>query len=329
MNRSITLIGLGAVALASSACLDPLVSDDVPPEGLVLPAGTAVPDAQDDPLIDGQIAENDGVDGEIPLLAGFADGAPAHYWDFGDTPEFASPLFVLVRRNADDEFEILDHNTIIDVLPGEPGYSPFWAVLFVEVTDAYDGELIPSFAAAQEAQELGLVLPPKAMEVAVNCPAVAKDVTLELGDGNDPMPPPKRFYWKGQEVRYYDFGFIPVDNATIVPDMAMYRLKREGGVALSEPLRNVDMTGDGDTKDTNNIFELAVTDEYVSPLCRTVDVVVHATYRSIDTSADQTIADFRSADDMFDPDPLPESIVAFDETDELRNCPQQTEAGGL
>lgn len=318
---------LVAVAFALVGCLDPLVSDDVPPRGLVLPAGSTVPDAHDDPSIDAQIAANDGVDGEIPLLWGFANGGPVAYWDFGSAPDFAAPIFVLVRRDSAGDIQFVEHNTVIDSIPGDPRYSPYWAVWLVEVTGAYNGEILPSVAAIQEAEELGLVNPPERQEFSVNCPAVAKGVTLEVGGGAGAIPPPKRFYWAGSTVRYYDFGIMPLVAGALTPEQRMYLLRREGGEPLSEPIRGVDITGDGDTKDTNNIFERTLGDDDWTPLCRTVEVAVPSTTASIDTNLDQSMADFRAATDLFDPEPISGRVVALEVTEELRNCPHQ-DAGG-
>lgn len=304
-----------------------MVSDEVPPRGLVLPAGSDVPAAADDPALEAQIAANDGVDGEVPLLAGFAGGGPTAYWDFGDAPSFAAPLWVLVRKDADGDLTPIEHPTIAQVIPGQPRYSPYWAVSFAEVTDAYDGEIIPSLEALQEAQDLGLVSAPVDQGVVVNCPVVAGDVTLEVGGGAPPLAPSTLLYWAGHAVPYYDFGLVPMQDQATVLEAPMYRLRREGGEPLSEPLRHVDMTGDGDIKDTNNIFASTTEAASYTSLCRVVDVAVPSDYQSIDTSGDQSIADFRDAEELFDPDPVTGNVIAYSETEELFNCPQQRAEG--
>jgi len=316
-------IVLLAACFALSGCLDPLVDDDVPPQGLVLPAGTAVPNAHDDPEIDNQIAANDGVDGEVKLLSGFAHGQTVRYWNFGPTPSIAAPIFVLI----DGDGNFVDHNTVVETIPGDQGYSPYWAVFTVQVTDQYNGELLTSIAAIREAEELGLVHPPVRQDFAVNCPAVANGVTLDIGTGT-PKEPDKWFYWQGQRIKYYDLGLMPLDQGVIVPDVPVYVLRREGGEPLSEPRRGIDITGDGDTVDTNDLFtnepfEINPTTNALSPLCRTVYVAVPSTYGSIDTSGDESVADFRTATDVFNPDPVPGNVIAFEETNELWNCAQQ------
>jgi hypothetical protein len=287
-------------------------------------------DAQEDPAIEQQIADNDGVDGVVPRFSAFAKGQRVHYWDFGPTPDFAAPLYLLVRRNAQGEVVILPHNTIVDTIPGDAGYSPYWSLLFVEVTDAYDGELITSFAAIEEAQALGLVKSAELTGLAVNCPTVASDVALEVGGGQEPLAPPSRSYWQGKTVRYYDLGFTPITDGVKASIASMYQLSREGQAPLSEPLRGVDVTGDGDALDSNNVFASAKSDEDYTPLCRQVNVTVPSVGPVlIDTSGDELVSDITSATDLFNPDPVPGTVISFEQTERLGNCPQQAVEGGL
>jgi hypothetical protein len=263
------------------------------------------------------------------LLSGFADGQAIHYWDFGEAPTFAAPIFALIRRDGDGAITPVSHRTIIEAIPGDPGYSPYWTVWFVEVTDKYAGEIIPSVAAMQEAERLGLVSAPVMQRFAVNCPAVSRDISLEVGAGNPALAPPSTFYWQGKTVRYYDLGTLSVPDGVSVPESPRYVLRREGQEPLSEPVRGVDMTGDGDVKDSNDILERLPSDADYTPQSRIVRVVVPQAYRSIDTSLDDSDADFRAASDLFNPDPVVGNVIAFDETTKLRNNPVQREAGAL
>ncbi|HTM22520.1 MAG TPA: hypothetical protein VL172_18490, partial [Kofleriaceae bacterium] len=100
---------------------------------------------------------------------------------------------------------------------------------------------------------------------------------------------------------------------------------REGGEPLSEPARGVDMTGDGDLADSNDVFALPPGDAGGTPLCRTVSVTVPTDYGSSDTYADDGMADATDAGDLFDGDgvPIAGAVIAYQATDELRNCPFQ------
>ncbi len=317
-------------SLALCSCLDPLVDDEIAALGMVLPAGTMVPSAHDDPIVEQQITENDGVPTLIPRIKAFAQGAPVHYWDFGPSPEFAAPIFLVAKRNEQGDFERLPHPTIVDTIPGDPGYSPYWAVLFLEVTDAYDGELITSFAAVEEAQALGLIKAPTPAPFAVNCPTVAADTLLEVGGGQPPMPPESLFFWNGTTVRYYDLGIMAITGGTNAAESSMYVISREGQEPLSEPLRGVDITGDGDTLDTNNVFTVSKTEDDYTPLCRRVNVTVPSEGLSlIDTTQSDTQSSIQHASLLFNPGPVPATVIAFEDTEFLGNCPQQSQEGGL
>ncbi len=316
-------------ALTAAGCLDPRVSDEPGLPGLILPAGSLVPSAHDDRTIDRQIGQNDGVDGQIPLIHGFAAGEPIAAWDLGPAPEFAAPLFVLVRDAGGGEIEPVDHPSIIEAIPGDAGYSPYWAVLEVKVTELYSGELLTSFAAVQEAERLGLVEAPVQKDEAVNGPVVARGVSLEVGGEAGLLAPPSRFFWEGLSVDHYDFGPTAIEDRAVVPVRSRYVLHREGREPLSEVVRGVDITKDGDLNDTNDIFTDRAGQDDFSPLCRTVEVAIAQGTEAIDTFMDQSMSAIRAATDLFDPDAVEGIVIGFQETDQLRNCPQQRTEGGL
>jgi len=324
MNRFALVAALGL-----AGCLDPLVSDDLGLGTKVLPAGTGLPSVADDPALAAQVEENDGVDGEVPRLTGFADGVAIHTWDLGPAPTFAAPIYTLVRKNGAG-FERVAHPSIIGTLPGDPGYSPYWAVFYVVVTDGYAGEILSSVSAIDEAVRRGLVEPPAPQDgVAVDCPVVAPDVTLVVGGGMPPRGPSSKFIVQGRTVDYYDLGLMAIVDNVRVPDTQRYLLRREGEEPLSEPVRNVDMDGDGDLVDSNDIFDLTIGDPAPPVLCRTVTVAVRRTIGSIDTSQDETVAELRSATQLFAPAPVTANVVGYQITDELRHCVLQRQAGGL
>ncbi|HTE52115.1 MAG TPA: hypothetical protein VK698_14780 [Kofleriaceae bacterium] len=324
-----TALAVALVALAASGCLDPLVGDEVGASGLILPAGTPVESAHDDPAIERQIDQSDGVDDVVARVHGFAGGAPIAYWDFGPAPTAAVPLFVLVREGEGGELEPIDHPSIIGAIPGDAGYSPFWSVLTVEVTGVYAGELLTSFAAVQEAERVGLVEAPVLSGQAIHCPVVASDVTVEVGDDGEALAASSRFFWEGLTVDCFDFGSMPVEAGSRAPDDRRYQIRRDGSEPLSEVVRGIDLTGDGDLDDSNDVFSRGAADGEYSPLCRTVAVAVADDTAAIDTFADQTMSAIRAATDLFDPEAIEGIVVAVEITDDLRDCPQQREPGGL
>jgi hypothetical protein len=309
------------VAAACTGCLKPLVSDDPGPSGDIVPAGTSVPSITtgEDAA---QLVANEFVSGLVPLRSAFAAGAPTRAWDFGPAPSFAAPMWVLAQRTSGGSLQLLPHPPIVGAIPGDKPYSPYWSLFTLIVTDAYAGELITSAGAIEEAVRDGLVEAPIAQHLAVDRPLVSPDVLLDVGNGVTLHPTALAFY-EHHTVPYFDFGsFAIADLATVAP-AHRYVLAREGEPPLSEPIRGVDMNGDGDIDDTNDIYELAAADPQRVPLCATVNVVVVTTVASIDTSRSDDVADLESASQL-----TGGIVVAASATDDLRNCPQQRQDGG-
>jgi hypothetical protein len=304
-----------AVTLGSSGCLGPQVGDELAPSGDIVPAGTTIPPIDGNDAI--TIAMNDNVDGVVPRLTAFAGGVQIHTWDFGPAPSFAAPVYMLVRDPGDGTRQVIDHPPIIGTIPGEAGYSPFWSVFEVEVTSAYAGELLTSSTSLEEAERDGLIEAPKPFGMAVNYPIVAADVRLDNGSATQ-LAPAHSFYYERHTVAYFDFGALAITSSVEIASSPRYVLRREGEEPLSEPMRGVDMDGDGDTLDSNDILEAAG-----SPLCQRVDVVVARATASIDTSRDDAIADLTSAPQLFAPGPVAGTVIAVSPTTELRDCPRQ------
>ncbi len=326
-ERAALAAALLAAALSATGCLGPLVDDEViTGYDLVYPKGTSpaeVPEAEDDPMLEAQILAYQGFEGaSIRMISGFADGASVRYWDFGAAPAVAIPIFLIVTDIADDgSFTPLDHPTIVDAVPGDPGYSPFWQVFIVPTTDTFDGEVITSFGAVQEARDTGLLGEPVKLDAYVNCPIVHRDVKLEVPGG---WAEPVQLYYRGQRASYYPFGLhgLPEDsNAVHTGDV--YHLRREGGEPLDETVRGVDMTGDGDTDDTNQIFDARFGDDDFSPLVMATEIVVAVGTGSIDTSGDEEVSDVNDEADLFDDDgdPLSPPMIAMYPSGDARNLP--------
>jgi hypothetical protein len=334
---------LGVVA---TGCLGPRVSDEVPMRD-VFPAGTEVPWVSGEKAE--QIAEYDGVDEIIPRISAFANGDRTWYWDFGPAIEYTAPLWLLV----DDEGPI-DHPPVWDVVPGDPAYSPFWAINFVHVTEKYAGEVITSRQGIDDAIREGLLEEAVSADAYKNCPVVPEGTLLEVGGGVPAIDPEYDghgvAYYRGMEVAYFDFderGARPLEGREMILG-SVYELTRVSeSLPLSEPVRQVDMNGDGDTNDTNNVFDLylgkaGANDDY-SPLWQVVHVTVPEDTVSIDSNCDPVtlLCTFLTERHLFergadgsrtpaiDPDTDAPYIVGYEETERYVNCPLQLEAGRI
>jgi len=150
---------------------------------------------------------------EKTLVSGWYQDRQVEYYDFGtNTPLVGEnsvqtqPIWVFIHgMNPDGTPDLVEgqHN-IIDVVPGEPGYSDLWQVVFVTVPDDYEADSIRS---AEEARDSGYET--ETTDMFVNCPIVPAGTTLEGGKElvqgwND-----------GEEVFYPDFGANPPTTAPI------------------------------------------------------------------------------------------------------------------
>ncbi|MEO8551397.1 MAG: hypothetical protein ABI678_15570 [Kofleriaceae bacterium] len=320
------MIRLAALALAAG-CLGPQVSDAVPATD-ILPANAPVPSVEDDPVLAGQLAEYDGVADTIPRETAFASGGVIHTWDFGPAPAFAAPLFILVAPDGDGVLSRIPiHPTVIEAMPGDPGYSPYWAAFFVQITDRYHGEQLTSSAAIADAVTEGLVLPPVAQSFAINCPATASTTRLQVAPTLW-LAPPAHFFYRGMTVPYYDFGPMPLIGGVMVGERARFRLHRQGEDVLDEIDRGVDITGDGDLGDTNDIYAGQGDPLALTPHARTIDVTIVSSVAAIDSYNDETLSDVKTESALFTPAPT-SLVVAVHPSDELHDRPLQRTAGGL
>jgi hypothetical protein len=197
------------VAIGLGGCtLDPLVEDDPEVSVHVLPPGSEVPRIDDDPELVHQISVHDGLD-DGPLeeagfvvarQSGWANGAVVSYWSFGNAPRFAGLVYVLV----DAAGERVDHPYLFDSIPGDASYSPFRKIQHVTVTDRYDGEVLPTIRALEDAVELGLVEEPVGIEMWIDAPIVPPGVTLDIGRA-DPEPAIEA-YAGGYRIDHFVFG---------------------------------------------------------------------------------------------------------------------------
>ena len=305
----------------------------------ILPPGADVPSLYDDATRTDRIDSADGVERDVPRVSAFVHGERIWYWLFGEAGEQPMPAWVLCEPTGTGACERIDHPYVIDAVPGDEGYSPFGQIHRVRVTPEYAGELLTSREAIEEAVALGLVEEPVKRLEHMHCPVVHPDVRVEVGPDEWTTPGP--VYYRGTEARCFDFSAtraygqtVGVEERVLVRNV--YVLTREGEDApLSESMRGMDLTGDGDTNDSNQIFGVGLSDADYTPLWRMVTVTVPAAYGSIDTSGDEQTADYTSSDDMFVTDedyeitPIDGRVVSHELTDVLLNCPLQSAPGSL
>ena len=114
----------------------------------------------------------------------------------------------------------------------------------------------------------------------------------------------------------------------------VYVLRREGeDTPLVEELRAQDLNGDGDQRDSNNLFGVGLEDDDYTPLWRMVMVTIPADTPSIEAEGGQP--EVTDAAQLFDvaPDytitPIEGAVLDYELTETLINCPLQSANGTL
>lgn len=239
------------VALVGCDQLGPRVSDgtldaapkpdsgpDAPANGpkYVLPAGATVPSIADNAELLSQIKVFDGLNdntlagngGIVTRSTAKAGGVAVMFWSFGSAlvvDNFVVPAAVYMLADDDGTGTLTprtDHPWLLDSIPGDSRYNGARRIIYVPVTAAYDGELITSIEALNEALELGLVGEPKLAGTWRNMPVVPPGIKLELGGAAAPM----------EATQVYARGYI-VD---VLP-LAYTQPLRNGGIPLGQEAR--------------------------------------------------------------------------------------------
>ena len=168
------------------------------------------------------------------LVSGWYQDGGVEYYDFGmNTPltngqPLTAPIYVFIHgMNADGTPDFVEgqHN-IVDVVPGDEGYSDLWEVILVTVPDGYEPDSIRSMdelmAAGYDMMAAGIL---------VNCPIVPEGSTFE---GDEQLT---QGWYKGEDVYYPDFGMNP---ATAIPIWAFITgMDADGNPQFVEGQRNV------------------------------------------------------------------------------------------
>lgn len=155
-----------------------------------------------------------------PLVTGWFQGRLTHYFDFGPSSPIdkasgkviPAPIFVLITGMdaGGNPIMVPGQRNIIDVVPGDPGYSDLWAVSLVTVPQDYVANTLKS---AEDVTKSGY--PITVPDLLVNCPVVPLNSTLVENSPATNSTTPVKGWYKGQEVHYFDFGPNTADTAPI------------------------------------------------------------------------------------------------------------------
>jgi hypothetical protein len=108
-----------------------------------------------------------------------------------------APIYAFVSGfDAEGNPLVIDgQHTVVDVRPGDIGYSDLWQVIFVTAPENYEPDSIRS---AEEVISSGFEL--TKTDLLVNCPIVPQNTELKGGE------PLIQAWYKDEQVFYFDFG---------------------------------------------------------------------------------------------------------------------------
>lgn len=299
MNHALPmrLANFFAIALLCSGCLE--ASETEPPmfSSYVLAAGVEVRPLERTQSAKMKLDANDGLSGTLqPLRTGYVAGHEVQYWDLGQSPLTAEPIWVFKRHDG----QPVTHPPLIDSIPGDTAYSPIRILFDVYVTARYNGEQFPSLRAMDDGVELGLLEDPVQTETFTNCVVTVKETQLEAGGGNPPFESTLAFY-RGRSINQFCVNDIMGGNGIFPTKMgapqfgnAMLLRRENQPIAMDESAFKSDLNMDGDMLDSNAVYDSDVGDMAYMSLWKNLDVVVNSNY---------VFGHFQSVDAMFDKKP--------------------------
>jgi hypothetical protein len=126
------------------------------------------------------------------------EGQEVQYYNFDVQPLAPAPIYVLFKEGETAPVE--GQLNIIDVIPGDAGYSDFWQVYKVTVPSGYKANTVASF---EEILNKGYEV--EATNQLVNCPVVPKGSSAKKSYGENTTAYDRGWY-KGKVVYYFTFS---------------------------------------------------------------------------------------------------------------------------
>ena len=137
--------------------------------------------------------------------------------------------------------------------------------------------------ALEDALELGLLEEPYWKDTYANWPVALADAVLEVGPDETPLKPDP-VYYRGRIAHHFKLsaargpGPFMVEKPPIPSPNAYLPRRQDEAKPLEEGAWRVDLSGDGDTTDSNVVFSLSPGDMGYTSLWKQIDVVVPPDY---------------------------------------------------
>ena len=190
---------------------------------------------------------NSGFVTSAPLVAGFSRGQIAWYWLVGPTNSTVNPVYFFQYQNGGT---VNGQQPIIDVKPGDSGYTHFWEIYNVTVPSSYVPNTIKSLATLNRAAAAGLATITDAKR-GLNGPLVAHNVKITVVNGE----PLFLEVWYRTTVSTMAVFETNLPNGAI-PAIPIYLIQRASdSCPLLEAVCNKDLNHDSDLKDSNDLID--------------------------------------------------------------------------
>ncbi len=210
-----------------------------------------------------------------PLVAGFSKGQIAWYWLMGPTNSSVNPVYFFQYQSGG---AVQGQNPIIDVKPGDKGYTHFWELYNVTVSNNYTPNTIKSLATLNRAQQSGLATITDSKR-AINGPLVARNVKITVVNGE----PQFLSVWYRTETATMAIFETNLPGGT-VPNVAIWLIQRASAYPnspkcpLLEAVCNKDLNSDSDIKDSNDLIDYTPGQPGYFPLWSVSILHVHDNY---------------------------------------------------
>lgn len=182
-----------------------------------------------------------------PLVAGFSKGQIAWYRLIGPTNSSVNPVYFFQYPSGG---AVQGQKPIIDVKPGDKGYTHFWELHNVTVSDNYTPNTIKSLATLNRAQKAGLVTITDSKR-AINGPLVARNVKITVVNGEPQFLP----VWYRTETATMAVFETNLPSGA-VPSVPIWLIQRASdNCPLLEAVCNKDLNHDSDIKDSNDLID--------------------------------------------------------------------------
>jgi len=187
-------------------------------------------------------------------------GELVEYYNFDVQPTTPAPIWALFREGETDP--VSGQMNIIDVLPGEGGYSDFWQVMKVTVPKDYQANQVASYA-----EIVAAGYPVEATTSIVNCPVVPEGSTATKRFTSEPNTLIRGWY-KEMVVHYFSFTeknlMASSGNVPLSPIFVTFNVNPSGSNPDSGPASGFKV--ENGTEQTHNVVATLPSSGGYSPL---------------------------------------------------------------